>query len=182
MKNSKSLIAAFVFATASLGSSAVMAADISSGPETLSIPDESAFFGSTFAANNANDTFADQFNFTIGAVPSSVDAIVSSISRSAVTGLNISNLQLFSSNGNLITTGMASETGATDVWTVSSGVLSSGNYYLQVSGSLVSNTSGSFGGSVQLNPVPEPETYGMMIAGLGVLGFLARRRKAANQA
>jgi hypothetical protein len=32
-------------------------------------------------------------------------------------------------------------------------------------------------------PVPEPETYGMMLAGLGVLGFLARRRKqAANQA
>jgi hypothetical protein len=34
-----------------------------------------------------------------------------------------------------------------------------------------------------LAPVPEPETYGMMLAGLGVLGFLARRRKqAANQA
>jgi hypothetical protein len=28
-----------------------------------------------------------------------------------------------------------------------------------------------------LNPVPEPETYGMMLAGLGILGFLARRRK-----
>lgn len=33
---------------------------------------------------------------------------------------------------------------------------------------------------VQLNvmatPVPEPETYGMMLAGLGMLGFVARRR------
>jgi hypothetical protein len=27
------------------------------------------------------------------------------------------------------------------------------------------------------NPVPEPETYAMLIAGLGVLGFAARRRK-----
>lgn len=27
-------------------------------------------------------------------------------------------------------------------------------------------------------PVPEPETYAMMLAGLGLLGFLARRRKA----
>nr|WP_315253034.1 PEP-CTERM sorting domain-containing protein [uncultured Duganella sp.] len=26
-------------------------------------------------------------------------------------------------------------------------------------------------------PVPEPETYGMMLVGLGLLGFLARRRK-----
>lgn len=27
------------------------------------------------------------------------------------------------------------------------------------------------------NPVPEPETYAMMLAGLGLLGFVARRRK-----
>ena len=27
------------------------------------------------------------------------------------------------------------------------------------------------------NPVPEPETYAMMLAGLGMLGFMARRRK-----
>jgi hypothetical protein len=29
-----------------------------------------------------------------------------------------------------------------------------------------------------VSPVPEPETYGMMIAGLGLLGFMARRRKS----
>jgi hypothetical protein len=36
-------------------------------------------------------------------------------------------------------------------------------------------------GNVSVNgnvaPVPEPETYGLMLAGLGVLGFAARRRK-----
>jgi hypothetical protein len=31
-------------------------------------------------------------------------------------------------------------------------------------------------------PVPEPETYAMMLAGLGLLGFVARRRKAARGA
>jgi choice-of-anchor A domain-containing protein len=29
------------------------------------------------------------------------------------------------------------------------------------------------------SPVPEPETYAMLLAGLGLVGFLARRRKAA---
>ncbi|MBL8491274.1 MAG: PEPxxWA-CTERM sorting domain-containing protein [Rhodocyclaceae bacterium] len=31
-------------------------------------------------------------------------------------------------------------------------------------------------------PVPEPETYAMMLAGLGVLGAAARRRRAATAA
>ncbi len=30
-----------------------------------------------------------------------------------------------------------------------------------------------------LAAVPEPETYGMLLAGLGLVGFMARRRKAA---
>ncbi len=30
-----------------------------------------------------------------------------------------------------------------------------------------------------VTPVPEPETYAMMLAGLGLLGFMARRKKSA---
>ena len=33
-----------------------------------------------------------------------------------------------------------------------------------------------------LNPVPEPETYALMLAGLGVVGFMARRRKQERAA
>lgn len=35
---------------------------------------------------------------------------------------------------------------------------------------------------VPTSPVPEPETYGMLLAGLGMLGFAARRRKQKEAA
>lgn len=38
------------------------------------------------------------------------------------------------------------------------------------------------GESVPVTPVPEPETYAMLLAGLGVLGAVARRRKAQANA
>lgn len=35
---------------------------------------------------------------------------------------------------------------------------------------------------IPTSPVPEPETYAMMLAGLGLLGFMARRKKAVKLA
>jgi hypothetical protein len=32
-------------------------------------------------------------------------------------------------------------------------------------------------GDVAVTPVPEPETYAMMLVGLGLIGGIARRRK-----
>jgi hypothetical protein len=197
----KSLIAGIVFATATFGSSAVMAqtgggttSTIGNTPQVLDLTDGSGFFGDTFAAGNNGATFADHFTFSVtGTMPMNFDAIVSSISRTADTGLDFSGLSLYRVGGGtgtggtagdtLISSGTSLQTGSMDVWTLSSDNLQAGDYYVMVGGNLVSDTSGSFGGAVMLAPVPEPETYGMMLAGLGVLGFLARRRKqAANQA
>jgi hypothetical protein len=192
----KSLIAGIVFATATFGSSAVMAqtttptATIGNTPQVLDLTDGSGFFGDTFAMNNNGATFADHFTFSVsGTSSSNFDAIVSSISRSANTGLDISGLSLYRVGGGtgtggtlgdtLVSSGTSMHSGAMDVWSLSSDNLAAGSYYVLVAGNLVSDTSASFGGAVMLAPVPEPETYGMMLAGLGVLGFLARRRKAA---
>lgn len=181
MKKSKSLLAALVLATASFGAAPAFADDISTPPQALSLVGTSAFFGDSFDINNEGDTFMDHFTFNVTGDNHSLDAIVSSISRTAATGLDITGLGLYSSGGSLLSSGTMDSTGARDIWTLSVDSLAAGSYYLQVSGTMMSNTSGSFGGSVMLNPVPEPATYGMMLAGLGVVGMLARRRKEVTK-
>lgn len=42
----------------------------------------------------------------------------------------------------------------------------------------IRHPSGSGDVLVQITPVPEPETYAMMLAGLGLLGLAVRRRMA----
>jgi hypothetical protein len=181
----KSLIAAaVVFATASFGSVAMAQTVVGNTPQVLDLSDGSAFFGDTFAAGNAGATFDDHFTFSVtGTSGWNFDGIVASISRSADTGLDITGLSLYTSGNTLVSAGSQMSSGIFDIWTLSSSNLSAGDYYLAVSGNLVSDNAASFGGAVSLAaPVPEPETYGMMLAGLGVLGYMARRRKAAKQA
>ena len=178
----KSLIAAMVLAGASLGSTAVMAQDdISSSPQELDLVDNSAYFGDTFGADNAGNTFADQFTFSVAdTIGYNLDAAIVSYSNLTNGGLDITSLALYGADDVLVTAGTELSGGALDLWTLSSSNLAAGDYYLQVSGSLVADTAASFGGSVMLAPVPEPETYGMLLGGLAVVGLAARRRGKAR--
>jgi hypothetical protein len=180
----KTLLAALVFATASFGTAAMAQTTIGNTPQTLTLTDNAGFFGDVLGANNQGATFADKFTFAVnGSTGMNLDAIISSISHTADTGLDITGMALYGSGTSgaadkLVANGSMMKNGAIDVWTLSTNNLVAGNYYLQVSGNMVSNTAASFGGAISMAaPVPEPETYGMMLGGLGLLGFLARRRK-----
>lgn len=60
------------------------------------------------------------------------------------------------------------------------GNLAAGQYHLDISGNLGSAAHvGQYSVALQALPVPEPETYAMLLAGLGLVGFAVRRRKTA---
>jgi hypothetical protein len=56
-------------------------------------------------------------------------------------------------------------------WTLSTGV-----YDLEISGKINAN-GGGYAGELDTVPVPEPTGWAMLMAGLGAIGMLARRRK-----
>jgi hypothetical protein len=153
--------------------------DISSAPSAIALaPNGTAHFGDKFKNNLKNDVFADQFTFTTTA-NSKLDLILTSTSTSALNGLNITGFSLYKAGGVLAVAGTQVQTGASDKWTLGDANLAAGSYYVQVSGNVVSNAGGAFAANGTISAVPEPEGVAMLFVGLGLIGLVKQRRKAA---
>lgn len=66
--------------------------------------------------------------------------------------------------------------GAPTVHTVN---LAAGSYYYSVFANATGTAAYSINSAATVTAVPEPETYALLLAGLGVIGFVAKRRKSA---
>jgi hypothetical protein len=124
-------------------------------------------------------SFDDQFTFTAGSQPGVLGGVLAidvlgDLSASYRFGVGAT--PVWTSFASLVTPGPFGTRVLTFSETV--GSLTAGTqYWVNVKGSA---TAAAY--SVTLAPVPEPETYAMLLAGLGLIGTIARRRRVATAA
>lgn len=158
-----------VAALAALTSAGALADDLG----TLS---PSASFAKTVAAGSFLDTWT--FNLT---TPSIVAASATNIAIS-FGNFSFGGIDLFAASLNGVALGLSTFASSNNGVTVTTQVLAgstnlpAGTFSLTVSG-MASAGGASYGGNIVATPVPEPETLAMMLAGLGAVCFLARRRQ-----
>jgi hypothetical protein len=144
-----------------------------------------AYFGDAFAAVHQGDSFVDKFKFTIGNGFDSSASLTSTYLNStkvkdlAITGFSLSMIDPVTSAVLATYNGVNTTVGGShvDTWELNQFGLMSGTYVLEVDGNVVGNGGGSYASNLTVAPaVPEPETYGMLLGGLALLGVAARRR------
>lgn len=149
-----------------------MAAGTASANTTTITLDSTGFasFGNS-VSHAAGVSFSDTFDFTM---PTSAtggsDSLISIVSN----GIDFTNFALMQ-GANVIASGSGLGSVTLSDFTFAAGM---NPYSLVVDGTTtVKSSNNGYGGSIQVSPVPEPKTYAMLLAGLGLLAFTARRRR-----
>jgi hypothetical protein len=134
-------------------------------------------------AGKENNYFIDKYTFTLSE-SNDLSGLLTSLITTTNVGLAITNFDLLDTDGVVLTGKLkAGDNAAEQAWGFSSGAhpLSAGAYTLRVIG-YVNGVSGSYSGNIAVSAVPEPEAIAMLLAGLGLVGVVARRRKVAAAA
>jgi hypothetical protein len=188
----KNILLASMIAGASLMASSAYAATVGK-TATVDLKSDlsggyNAHFGNEFASTETNNLFVDKYIFTLAnGFDSSASLTSTYLSSSTTKDLLITGFSLVKfdpvTNAILNTYTGVNATGSsahpTDVWELTAAGLSAGSYFVEVDGQIIGSAGGTYGTDLTIAAaVPEPATYGMLGAGLGLLGFVARRKKA----
>ncbi|MGB4810945.1 MAG: FxDxF family PEP-CTERM protein [Methylophilaceae bacterium] len=113
--------------------------------------------------------FTDTYTFTGIASPSNINIGIFSFGFSAAQNIDFTSVFL---NGNVLdlSNGLFVSTANTPT-----NLLLSSPFTLIVNG--ISGSNASYAGVLNVAAVPEPESYALMLAGLGLVGFAVRRQK-----
>lgn len=135
----------------------------------------------------SGSVFSDTFSFSVTA-NASLSSLLASISFSNIVGISDFVSSLWQVNGAVPLASGVTSTSGSGGWDVTfsslsySPLLASGahpSYEIRTGGTVI-GFGGSYAGAVTLSPIPEPQIYLMMVTGLGLIGFVARRKKLAT--
>ena len=145
----------------------------------------------SYSVSHAPSSFSDIFTFNLTTASDTITSAVSLLlpglnggpSSYEITG---GTLTLFSDPDNDGATGINASMASTTFGS-SNGVLevsnvAAGSYFWQVAGDAVGTQGGAYLYSANTAPIPEPETYALLLSGIGMLGFIGRRRLAKGAA
>jgi hypothetical protein len=124
-------------------------------------------------------SFSNTYSFTIANSEQSASAVgAMNLKFDQFSFLDITHgsYGLYTSSDQPVLGASWSFNGTTDK-TTNFATLGAGSYYFKVQGTADGIYGGSYTIATSVAAVPEPETYAMMLAGLGLMGFIARRRK-----
>ena len=187
----RSLLAGAAFAAQGAG-----AATVQHTVELVTVADGAggfnAHFGDTFGASTVNQQFTDIFTFRITRPVDAAASLTSSYLDTPLTkDLSITGFSLYRYDPltqAVLGTAIAgiNETGfgahPTDSWSLAGYGLTAGDYAIRVDGQVRGAGGGAFGADLTVSPVPEPQAWGMLLAGIGVIGTLTRRKRIRSRA
>jgi len=121
----------------------------------------------------AAPSFTDIFNFTAPAGAVGVSGSVVSVDITPFFNVDNIVIALFDGASNLVASGATGE--ASQLQNIP--VVAGSPYFFEVQGTVTGTAGGFYTFTALAAPIPEPGTYALLLAGLGVVGFIAARRR-----
>ena len=136
-----------------------------------------ASVGNTFTSTDVGNSFSDVYTFDLSSLSQTVGTTVTIQLSFGTSTFDLSNMAIALTNSTGSTTyAMDNTLDASNALQLSTILNPGSDYRFVVTGDVTGSLGGGYGGVLQAAPVPEAETYAMMLAGLGLVGFMARRR------
>jgi len=175
-----SVTAAAVLALGSTANAAVVVTNPT--PAIYTPPATGGFLGEVAPSAGATSVtvtpFNDVFNFSIAGSPGSTNSQVGTILLNGSQNINFTSITMDGSPFTLI-----SGPGAAEQWAccgaggLGSLLLGVGPHNITLVGNLIGANAGSYSGTLNVQPVPEPATWAMMLLGFAGIGMSIRRRR-----
>lgn len=126
----------------------------------------------------AAGAFADYFYFSLSN-PVNIDSITVASNNDAALQIDQGTVTLYQVSGNVLGASLGSysfdgTTGSTDNFFNN---VATGTYAYVVTGFASGTDGGSYTISSTISAVPEPSAWALMVAGLGMIGFISHRRR-----